>query len=239
MKNRNLFARLTLPATVAVAVLIVGVASAQPSPDAPRRRPSQPDAPRGERPPLQPPRPGLEIERVLTDEQRETFRAAREGAREHLRELQERTQQARRELHETMFSEKADEEVIRKHAATLAALEAERVVTQARVLAKIQPGLTPDQRERLRDLRPDAGPPRRETRRDESDVRPGRDRERKPARPPGEFHGPEFRRDGPPAFRRPDFRHGEDDGPPSGGPPRRPPFKDERGDRPPLPPARP
>jgi Spy/CpxP family protein refolding chaperone len=87
---------------------------------------------------------------VLTDEQRASMEQVLQGQREKLRELEMKTRETRRQLFEAALTGKFDEETVRKQASTLAGLEAEMTVVRAKALSQIQPPLSPEQIERIK-----------------------------------------------------------------------------------------
>lgn len=124
-------------------------------PEPEMRRPSGREVPRGERPPsgpLQAGQPGRfppMFERVLTEEQRESFRDAMESHRAELRELEENLRVARRETFQASVAREFNEERVRQRAMAVARAEAELTVLRARALSRIKPSLSPEQIERL------------------------------------------------------------------------------------------
>jgi Spy/CpxP family protein refolding chaperone len=166
---------------------------AAPRPEA--RRPGERDFQRGERPPfggpqtVQPGRFAPMFERVLTEDQRASFREAMESQRGELRELEEKLRAARREALQTSIAREFNEDVVREKAMATASLEAEMAVVRARTLSRVKPSLTPGQLEKLQNLMPpEGGAPRPEFRRDEPPrgdrpVRGPRDENDLPPRP--------------------------------------------------------
>jgi Spy/CpxP family protein refolding chaperone len=145
--------------------------AAEPGPEGPRRPGEPPAAPPAEGP--RGPRPfpgqfqgpgfqgggggGLPFETIFTSDQRRQFGEEMQGQREKLRELNEKSMRLRRELEEALFGEKLDENMVRKKTAELSELEAERSLVRARAFAKLRPTFTPEQLERLKQMRSEAG----------------------------------------------------------------------------------
>jgi Spy/CpxP family protein refolding chaperone len=164
------------------------LAQAQPSPDNPDR-PRPPRAQRGQ--PNGPearfqPGPGLALmERVLTEDQRESMRTIMASQREAMREMQDKMREARKELLKASLADKFDEEVVRAKALAVAKLEAEITVLRAKALSQVQPPLSDEQVEQIMNTpqeRMQPGEPRLNERRGERPQRPrdGGD----PGRPP-------------------------------------------------------
>ena len=63
----------------------------------------------------------------------------------------------RRELDQALFGEKLDEELVRKKSLELAEVDLERSLIRARAFAKIRPSLSPEQLERLKEMRSEMG----------------------------------------------------------------------------------
>jgi Spy/CpxP family protein refolding chaperone len=132
--------------------------------------------------------PGQAFERILTEDQRAELRDIFRENRERLREIEEKVRTGRRELQESVLAKDVDEAKLKEQVESIAKLEAERHFLRLKALARIRPTLTPQQIERLRELRPGpgAGPelrrgigPRREFR---PELRPedrARERERR------------------------------------------------------------
>lgn len=131
---------------------------AQPT-DMPPRRPAGGLPP--ERPPIpmdgrfMQPGPQNLVLRVLTDEQRASFRQAMEGQRDKLRELEPQLFEARKELTLASVAEKFDENLVRTKALAVARLDAEISVLRAKALSQIKPPLSAGQIEQLKN--PPAG----------------------------------------------------------------------------------
>ena len=137
--------------SISLAVFCVAVAAAQNQP----RRP-QPLA-AGERffPALN---------RVLTDEQRQSLRAALEPQRDKLPPLEEKMLASRRALLDAAVSGKFDENLVRQSAGASAGAEAELTVIYVRALSQMQPPLSAQQLQQLKNFQPgqfqvQSGPP--------------------------------------------------------------------------------
>jgi Spy/CpxP family protein refolding chaperone len=163
------------------------LAEAQPNPDKPDR-PRPPGAQRGQPNPPDgrfQPGPGLApMERVLTEDQRESMRSIMASQRETMREIQDKMRDARKELLKASLTDKFDEEVVRVKALAVAKLEAEITVLRAKALSQVQPPLSAEQVEQITNAqeRMQPGEPRFNERRGERPQRP-RDGNN-PGRPP-------------------------------------------------------
>ncbi len=139
-------------------------ALSQPPPQSgPDRRGLPGDGPRAERPFAQGAGaamagrfgPGLfQAFAVLNPEQRESLRELLGKDREKLSGSEEKLRDARRELVKAALAEKFNEKAVRKHAKEIAKIEADRTVALAKALAKVEPPLTPEQKERLQNPPP-------------------------------------------------------------------------------------
>jgi Spy/CpxP family protein refolding chaperone len=144
-----------------------------PRPEA--RRPASRDFQPGEPPAfrgpqgVQPGRFAPLFERVLTEDQRASFREAMESQRGEMRELEEKLRASRREALQAGVAKEFNEEVVREKAMAIAKLEAEMAVVRARALSRVKPSLTPGQLEKLQNpMPPEGAVPRPEFRRDEA-----------------------------------------------------------------------
>jgi len=159
---------------LATALLLISspVAHAQPNPD----NPARPRTPIGERSRADLPQRSLQavagsMERVLTQEQRESMRDILASQREATRGLLERMRVARQELLKASLAESFDEEAVRAKALAVAKLEADLTVLRAKALSQVQPPLSDHQIEQIMnpppmDLRPPGnGEPRPDDRR--------------------------------------------------------------------------
>lgn len=141
---------------------------AQPNPDKPARpRPPAGERQRDDRPdPRMQPGPGLaQMERVLTEDQRESMRSIMASQRETMRDTNEKMRVARKDLLKAALAESFDEDVVRSKALAVAKLEAELTVLRAKALSQVQPPLSEDQIEQIMNpppnRMPDGGDPRR------------------------------------------------------------------------------
>ncbi len=100
---------------------------------------------------------GMPLESILNDEQRDEFGAAMFAQRDKTRELNEKFIKLRREVDEALFSEKLDEELVRRKSKELAEVELERSLIRARAFAKVRASLSEEQLERLKQLRSEMG----------------------------------------------------------------------------------
>ncbi len=200
MKNAS------FPAVLAAALVLAAQPLAQAQPDSPRPYRDGPPAGEGRRP-QRPPQdmpsggPGVArgnpgqplMERVLTEDQRDSLRQAMQSQREKMRELQEKIRDARKELLKTVLTEEANEKTLRAKAMEVAKLEAEMNVIRLKALADVQPALSEEQIERmlnmpaLQEPGPQGEGPRGPNRRfNRPDTVPGEGGDRPRPRPPGE-----------------------------------------------------
>ncbi len=91
---------------------------------------------------------------ILTPEQRASAAQAMQGQREKVRALEVRIFEARREFFAAGLNGKFDEEAVRRRAQTVANLEAEIAVLRMETLAKVQPPLSPEQIEKIKNSMP-------------------------------------------------------------------------------------
>ena len=118
------------------------------------------------------PRVGGGFERlfgVLTQDQRTSFRRAMEGQRDKLRDLEQKSAEARRALLEAALVDKFDETAVRKKLHALMAIDADVTMIRIKALAKIDPPLTAEQLEKLREAAQGEAP-EGETRKKRPDV---------------------------------------------------------------------
>ena len=146
---------------VLTACSLASVVVAQPARENQERRPSaqsrpQSDGQRGERS-MGPPQGGMPFERILNDEQRKEFFEAMQSNREKMRDMGERQQKLRAEMQDSMFADKLDEEGIRKRAAEMAEIDAQRQIFMARAFQKVRPSLSPDQLAQMKKAREEMG----------------------------------------------------------------------------------
>lgn len=143
--------------SIAICVAATGMAAsalAQPDPDrAARREVGSPDAPRSERRVEQPRRPALALAQGLSPEQRERLRDIMAATRERVQDLEQKAQEIRREMNQAVWADRMEEDFLRRQAARLAEVETERILVQAQAVDKFRRGLTPEQRERIGELR--------------------------------------------------------------------------------------
>lgn len=146
---------------VLTACSLASVVVAQPARENQERWPPaqsrpQSDGPRGERS-FGPPQGGMPFERILNDEQRKEFFEAMQSNREKMREMGEHQQKLRAEMQDSMFADKLDEEGIRKRAAEMAEIDAQRQIFMARAFQKVRPSLSPDQLAQMKKAREEMG----------------------------------------------------------------------------------
>lgn len=89
------------------------------------------------------------LERVLTEEQRESLHAAMAAQRDQMRSLEGKIRDARQALMKASLAEKFDEETVRAKALEVGKLDAELAVLRAKALSKVQPPLSEEQIERI------------------------------------------------------------------------------------------
>jgi Spy/CpxP family protein refolding chaperone len=94
------------------------------------------------------------LSRVLTDEQRGSLRAALEPQRDIMQPLEEKLRASRRALLDAVAGGKFDEAAARQNAEASAQAEAELTVIFARALAQMQPPLSTQQIEQLKNFQP-------------------------------------------------------------------------------------
>jgi Spy/CpxP family protein refolding chaperone len=113
------------------------------------------------------PRVGGGFERVfgvLTEEQRSSFRQAMEGERQKVRELEQKSGEARRELMEAGLVDKFDEAKVREKLNALMKVDADLTMIRIKALSKIEPKLSAEQLEKLRSAPQGEGGPAPEIR---------------------------------------------------------------------------
>lgn len=107
--------------------------------------------------------PGMNLmERVLTDDQRDSMRQSLEANREKSREAMEKIREARKALNQAALADEFKENVVRAKALDVAKLEAELTVTRLKALSEVQPALSKEQLEQIMNppqFRPQAGAP--------------------------------------------------------------------------------
>jgi len=156
MKTKPAIVRGILTTTLAALLSGSLIARAQPVPnEKPENRPSQPrDS--GFQPRLQAivPRGDFAAFRVLTEEQRDSFRQAMEGQRDKIHDFEEKVRDARKEMIAAGLGEKFDENAVRQKALEVGKLEAELTVLRAKALAKVKPALSTEQIEQIKNPPP-------------------------------------------------------------------------------------
>ncbi|MEY2427644.1 MAG: Heavy-metal resistance [Verrucomicrobiota bacterium] len=116
--------------------------------------------------------PGYErLMGVLTEEQRNSLRAAMEDQREKVRELEEKTRDARKELFEAGLTEKFDEAAVRQKATGVAKVDAEIIVLRMKAFSQMRPSLSAEQIQKLKDLTPGGAENRGEASRSRPDIK--------------------------------------------------------------------
>jgi Spy/CpxP family protein refolding chaperone len=100
-------------------------------------------------------RPGAAVgafEQILTDEQRREFREQMRASAGKTHSSQQELAKLRHELQEGVFNGKATEEFIKAKTEAIAKLDAEVLAARMNAMAKIVPSLTPEQKEKLKEL---------------------------------------------------------------------------------------
>ena len=146
-----------LPAILATALMVVPLtAVAQPAEaEKPDNRPSpQRGAAFSDRFMGTFPQGDLAALRVLTEEQRVSFREAMDAQRGQTRALEEKLRAARKEVVAAGLTEKFDEDAVRKKALEVGKIEAELSVLRARALFKVKPPLSAEQIEQIKNPPP-------------------------------------------------------------------------------------
>jgi hypothetical protein len=143
------------------AILVLSALGASVSPAAPAKK----------RPPEDRGRLAQRAGKFLSEEQRARLREHFEGNRERLTDLAIKLQQARREFHRAALAGAEDGE-LRKQAKAVAELEVERLLLQAKALAKLRGELPPAVRDRLQQ--------RSERRDNTAGPKPGKEAKPKP-----------------------------------------------------------
>jgi len=96
----------------------------------------------------------LSIVRVLTPEQRESFRASMQEQREKTREMEEKLRDAREALFNAGLEREFSERSVRKQAMKVAELEADLAVLRAKALSQMEPPLSREQIEQIKNPPP-------------------------------------------------------------------------------------
>jgi Spy/CpxP family protein refolding chaperone len=104
------------------------------------------------------------LNRVLTDEQRQSLRVALEPQRDKMPALEEKARASRRALLDAALGGKFDENLVRQSAEASAGAEAELTVIYARALSQMRPPLLEQQLQELKNFQPgqfqaQSGPP--------------------------------------------------------------------------------
>ena len=94
------------------------------------------------------------LNRVLTEEQRQSLRAALESQRDKMPALEEKVRASRRALLDAAIGGKFDENLARQGAEASAGAEAELAVIYARALSQMQPPLSEQQVRQLKNFQP-------------------------------------------------------------------------------------
>ncbi len=108
---------------------------------------------------------------VLTEEQRASLRVAMEDQRDKVRGLEEKLRNARKELFEAGLTQKFDEEAVHAKAMEAAKIDAEMTVLRVKAFSQMQPPLSAEQLEKLKNLAPGGGENRPEPERSRPDVK--------------------------------------------------------------------
>lgn len=132
------------------------------------------------------------MERVLTEDQRESIRKLLESNRETTRENLEKIREARKELSKLALDAEFNESAVRAKALEIAKLEADMTVMRLKALSEVQPALSAEQIEKIMNpiqtLRQNMGRPEGEGGRFE-------ERRNRPQLPPeGEMDAPQPRK---------------------------------------------
>ena len=97
---------------------------------------------------------------ILSEEQMASLQKARAAQTEKLRELQPKMQAAQKEVFEASLSPKFDEVLVHQKAEAAAQIYADILVAQAKAFSEIQPPLSPEQIEQLKNMQSPAANPR-------------------------------------------------------------------------------
>jgi Spy/CpxP family protein refolding chaperone len=119
------------------------------------------------------PRVGGGFERafsVLTEEQRASFRRAMEENRKAVRSLEQKSSAARRELLEAAVVDKFDEAKVREKLNALMAADADLTMVRIKAFSKMEPALSAQQIEKLRNPEQPDGPGGPESRKRSPDA---------------------------------------------------------------------
>ena len=97
---------------------------------------------------------------ILSEEQLTSFQKARAAQTEKMRELQPKMQAAQKDVFEASLSPKFDEALVHQKAEAAAQIYADILVTQAKAFSEIQPPLSPEQIEQLKEMQSPSANPR-------------------------------------------------------------------------------
>ena len=122
---------------------------------------------------------------VLTPEQREFMRTANEENRDKTRDLEEKVRAARKATLDAALDKKFDEAVLRQRLEALAKLDVDLMVIRAKMLSKVEPPLSDEQIERIKNPPPMADMLRQRQGQGPNGT-PGAFREQARPRPPGD-----------------------------------------------------
>jgi len=92
----------------------------------------------------------------LTEEQRGKIKTVLESHKGEMQTLAEKLMTERKALRELIHADKVDESAIRAQVAKMAAVEADLAVARANVAHEIQPLLSPEQKQRAKELQAEA-----------------------------------------------------------------------------------
>lgn len=138
---------------------------------------------------MMPPAGAGRVLMVLTPEQRESIRDEFEQNRDKIRELEQELREARKAAADAGLAKDFNEEELRKKLEAAAKLEIEMTLLRARALSKIEPPLSDEQIERIKNP-PAPGEMMRERRQEQARPNPPA------ARPPSDQPIPRVPRDG-------------------------------------------
>lgn len=127
--------------------------------------------------------PGMNLmERILTEDQRESMRKTLEANREKTRATLEKIRDARKALNEAAFGAEFKESIVRSKALEVAKLESELTVMRLKALAEVQPALSEEQLDKI--MNPPQMQPQQGGNPDGDSPRPGNRRMNRPQSPP-------------------------------------------------------
>lgn len=125
------------------------------------------------------------IAMVLTPEQRESMRTASEADREKTRELEEKIRDARKAALEATLEKNFNEDALRKKLDVAAKLDTELMLLRAKALSKIEPPLSDEQIQQIKNP-PPLGDMIRQRQGQGPDGAPGAFRDQSRPRPPND-----------------------------------------------------